>query len=212
MKNLSIIIASVFMTGLVYAQDLNNFSDINIVDEDYGYQVKSYNAQDDNFALELAFGAITNLSEISSTNTISGSLTFYSPELSYNLYGAINTLDVAAVTSFDSIDASLATYTFGVGLSRRTILINDFININSIYDEIQTNITYNLGDSEAFGVDLSGLGFNASYGLIWRVSSGTHFSFRFMYNLMALKSSDDATPVETTASWVSAQAGLGFIF
>ncbi|MEH0860949.1 MULTISPECIES: hypothetical protein [unclassified Halobacteriovorax] len=212
MKKLLIILSSFLLSNTPFAQGLSQFSDIKIVEEDYGYELESYNAKDDNFSLEVSFGAITNMSEFSSTNTISGTLTFYSSDLSYTLYGALNTLDVAAVTSFDNIDASLSTYSIGAGLSRRSILINDFININSIYDEIQTNITYNLADSEAFGVDLAGLGFNAGYGLIWRASGGVHFSLRFIYNLMALKSSDDTTPVETTASWVSAQAGLGFIF
>ncbi|RZF22242.1 MULTISPECIES: hypothetical protein [Halobacteriovorax] len=212
MKKLLIILSSFLLSNTPFAQGLSQFSDIKIVEEDYGYELESYNAKDDNFSLEVSFGAITNMSEFSSTNTISGTLTFYSSDLSYTLYGALNTLDVAAVTSFDNIDASLNTYSIGAGLSRRSILINDFININSIYDEIQTNITYNLADSEAFGVDLAGLGFNAGYGLIWRASGGVHFSLRFIYNLMALKSSDDTTPVETTASWVSAQAGLGFIF
>ncbi|AYF45146.1 hypothetical protein BALOs_2148 [Halobacteriovorax sp. BALOs_7] len=212
MKKLLIILSSFLLSNTPFAQGLSQFSDIKIVEEDYGYELESYNAKDDNFSLEVSFGAITNMSEFSSTNTISGTLTFYSSDLSYTLYGALNTLDVAAVTSFDNIDASLNTYSIGAGLSRRSILINDFININSIYDEIQTNITYNLADSEAFGVDLAGPGFNAGYGLIWRASGGVHFSLRFIYNLMALKSSDDTTPVETTASWVSAQAGLGFIF
>ncbi|MFG1485220.1 hypothetical protein [Halobacteriovorax sp. RZ-2] len=213
MKKLSLISTLLLtLNSSVFAQDLTSFEDINVVDEDYGYETSRYNIKDDNFSLEFNYGGITNLSEFASTNTISGTLTFYSDRYSLSLYGALNTLDVASVTQFDNLDASLSVYTGGLGLSRRSILINDFINIKSIYDEIHAHITYNMTDSEAFGTELSGLGFNAGYGLIYRASSGLHFSARLIYNLMALKSSDDTITAEASASWVSAQLGVGFIF
>ncbi|POB15229.1 MULTISPECIES: hypothetical protein [Pseudomonadati] len=214
MKKLSFISTLLLLTlaSTSFAQDLTSFEDINITDEDYGYELSRYNIKDDNFSLEFNYGGITNLSEFASTNTISGTITFYSERYSLNLYGALNTLDVASVTQFDNLDASLSVYSVGAGLSRRSILINDFINIKSIYDEIQAHLTYNISDSEAFGTELSGIGFNASYGLIYRASSGLHFSARFIYNLMALESSDETITTEASASWVSAQLGVGFIF
>lgn len=196
----------------IYAQDFTQFEEIKITNEDYGFEVSSYNAKDDSYSLEASFGAIANLSEFSQTNTISGVFTIYSSAFSYTIYGAINTLDIASVTPNTTTDGSLSVISAGGGLSRRSILINDFISINSIYDEIQTNFTYNMATSDELGVDLAGLGFNASYGLIWRMGSGVHLSARFVYNLMTLESSDDTTPLETTASWMSAQIGAAVIF
>ncbi len=212
MKKLILLVALIYLSSYTLAQGLMDFSEIEIQDEKYGLQVDSYNAKDDDFSLEFNFGAITNFSEFSETNTMSGVITFYRDTFSYTLYGAINSLNVAATTNFTTNEETLSVYTVGAGFSRRSILINDFINIKSIYDEIQTNITYNLGDAEALGVDVAGLGFNASYGLIYRAASGMHLSARMVYNFMALEGDDDITKIKATASWVSAQAGLAFIF
>lgn len=196
-----------------YAQDISN--NIEMRDEETGIRQYEYDIKEDSYLVEASYA--TDFFKITNIQAFRGQITWFQNPYSWVAYAAKSSAIISKVSkltgSFDRGNEYIDVIELGPGISRRSKLINEFVNNPNIYDETMFALTYAQASSSVFEESYAGFGMLASYGLFYRTSKSFHWSLKLDYHLNSLDGTDSLdNKIHTTLSWISSAVGLGFYF
>ncbi len=187
--------------------------------EETGVKEYEYKVSDDNWTIDFTYGLSPNLMKSGDISSFRGQITFFDKdtELAWIGYAAQTNIVISQATdltgNYDSEIETLTVMELGVGLSRRSALIKDFISSPNIYDEVNFAALYSSAESDVLANAMTGYGIVAGYGVFWRTSRSIHWGLRMDYHLHSLEdATDEQNEIEATASWVSLGGTFGLVF
>lgn len=110
--------------------------------------------------------------------------------------------------------------TFGLGLSNRFRLFQNYFSAPHVYEYVGANLTYSFVKRHD-GRDYAGAGLKSDFGVNYRINKEMHLGMRASYHLIPLKSTDTGVDQETlmyfqvkseTWSWVTLGFEVGLDF
>jgi hypothetical protein len=211
------IIILLLLTSLTYAEILTPDEVITIRDENTGIREYDYNISSDTYSIDLSMSMPPNPMKSDELTGFRGQLTIHRELFSY--IGYLASTDIYASRSINMIgnidpNQTIVSFTeMGLGLARRSTLINNFLTSKRFYDELQFVITKTTAESEELTNTLNGYGLVSGYGVFWRWGRHVHVGLRASYHIHTLE--DDTDPeneIEYSANWMSLDASLGIYF
>lgn len=120
-------------------------------------------------------------------------------------------------TSQEFLEESAGVLVIGAGLSYRTKYVRHLIAMDTIYETISAQLTYNQFDENFRGETFSGPGIKADFGIHKRTSEAFHFGVRMSYNLAHVKKAQEFEGHSSTArslllTWLSLGLDLTFYY
>ena len=207
-----------FLIGFVsYAQIIDPDQILVMRNQNTGIKEYEYHIKNDDWLLDLAYTMNAHPMKAGELSGFRAQLSSFQEHFAWTGYFANTTGYIDDMMSFrGNFEASETQVSFtevGIGISRRSNLINDFWSNKNVYDEISAVGIYSQATSSEIDNSFSGYGLVATYSILYRPSPIYHLGLRIDYHLHSLEDSSDALNIiEATASWVSLNASLGFYF
>ena len=185
--------------------------------ENTGIKEYEYNIKSDSWLLDLAYTFNPNPLRSGELSGFRSQLTSFSDSYSWTGYFAKSTGYIDNMMSFrgdfDAAETLITITEMGLGLSRRSNIINDFWANKDVYDELSVIALYSQASSADLTNKFAGYGLLTSYSVLYRPSPSYHLGARLGYHIHTLEDASDAlNVVKATANWVSLDASIGFYF
>ncbi|TNF01321.1 MAG: hypothetical protein EP326_04640 [Deltaproteobacteria bacterium] len=119
--------------------------------------------------------------------------------------------------SQDLQEESDGVLVLGVGLGWRTKYVRHLVAMDTLYETISAQVTYNQFDENFRGESFSGPGIKADFGIHKRTSEAFHFGVRMSYNLAHVKKAQEfeghSSPARSLLlTWLSLGLDLTFYY
>ncbi|EQC46609.1 hypothetical protein [Bacteriovorax sp. Seq25_V] len=217
MKKIILLVALVYGFKSFSNQGQIN-SEITVRNSETGIKDYDYDISNDSYSLDLSYVTNPNLMDSGSISGFRGQMTWFKNPYSYVLLASKTSTTLKAATSltgnYDETTETLDLIEAGIGLSRRSTLINTFWDNAHIYDESLFAVNLVTATSTIIEESIRGFGMTAGYGLFYRTSKSFHWALRADYHLnsLAYTKEDTQLDVDFIATWFTVGLGMGFYF
>ena len=195
-------------------------------DEDTGILREAYNIQNDEGRYSFLYHLNSDLKDFADISTFEfiygqkrsfGWLEFSIAKTSGKFEELTENNPSLGGISQELLEESAGVFVIGAGLSFRTKYARHLVAMDTIYETISAQLTYNQFDEKFRGETFSGPGIKADFGIHKRTSEAFHFGVRMSYNLAHVKKAQEFEGQSSAGrslllTWLSLRLDLTFYY